>query len=326
VQPETSWLGIARLEWTDELRVTAADGDCEAAMGATASSLVGRSLDSIFGIARAEAAQLDARARSDGATVEFFRVTVGDDARWLKVSAQADGARRVAQVLCVDQVLDGAPPVQISKLSSSLSHELRNPLSSIKMAVQTLARNTGLSERDQRRLVIANREIRTMERMLWLLSEYGRDTPPMAESIATASLFQEATALIEPELAERKIQVKIDQAEPSPRIKADVGRLRPVLAQLIMNVAMGQPEGSSLVVAIDLQKGACRVRLVDPSAALQEEDRKKLFEPFGTMVARGAGLSLAALHRVMRAHGGDVTAEPTPGAATGTVYTLTFPQ
>src|SRR5713226_9271675 len=81
------------------------------------------------------------------------------------------------------QVLSGAPPVQISKLASSLTHEIRNPLSSVKLAVQTVARSPSLSDRDQRRLAIANREIRTLERMLWLLSEYGREGTAALESV-----------------------------------------------------------------------------------------------------------------------------------------------
>src|SRR6185295_11888807 len=96
-----------------------------------------------------------------------------------------------ASVVNMSALLEGAPPLQISKLASSLSHEIRNPLSSVKMAVQTLARNEGLSERDRRRLTIANREIRTMERMLWLFSEYGRDAPPVGEVTSVRALFQE---------------------------------------------------------------------------------------------------------------------------------------
>ena len=53
----------------------------------------------------------------------------------------------------------------------------------VEMAVQTLQRAPGLSDRDQRRLVIANREIRTMERLLGLLAEYGRDAPPTLETV-----------------------------------------------------------------------------------------------------------------------------------------------
>ena len=62
--------------------------------------------------------------------------------------------------------------------------------------------------------------------------------------------------------------------------------------------------------------------LEDPTAALPPEERGTLFEPFGSTLARGAGLSLAALRRVMLSQGGDITAEGS--AEPGTVFTLTF--
>jgi signal transduction histidine kinase len=230
-----------------------------------------------------------------------------------------------AAIVDLDRLLVGAPPVQISRLSSSLSHELRNPLSSVKMAVQTLQRNATLSERDQRRLVIANREVRTMERMLWLFSEYGRDSAPNLEPVALRALIAEAQSMIELELNERKISLAV-QSEVDPggvRIRADGGRLRPVLAQLLLNVAMGLPEGAIMTVALASAAGTCSLALSDPTATFPVEERAKLFEPFGSMLARGAGLSLAALNRVMRAIGGAVSAES--AASGGTVYRLTFP-
>jgi C4-dicarboxylate-specific signal transduction histidine kinase len=62
--------------------------------------------------------------------------------------------------------------------------------------------------------------------------------------------------------------------------------------------------------------------LKDPAAALPPEERSTLFEPFGSRLARGAGLSLAALRRVMLNQGGDLSAEGS--AEPGMVFTLTF--
>jgi C4-dicarboxylate-specific signal transduction histidine kinase len=103
----------------------------------------------------------------------------------------------------------------------------------------------------------------------------------------------------------------------------DAVRLRPVLAQVLLNVAMGLPEGGHVEVALR-REGDGRVRMVlkDPAAALPPEEHGTLFEPFGSRLARGAGLSLAALRRVMLNQGGDLSAEA--GPEQGTVFTLTF--
>lgn len=315
---------VVQIAWSESLRLTRAAGDCEGVLRTPAGELVGRGLHEVLGIPEPEAAALDRKARSGGGP-EFVRAQPAGQVHWLRLQLGAWEGQAAAGILDVEAALQGAPPLQIFRLSSSLSHELRNPLSSVKMAVQTLARNTSLSDRDQRRLVIANREVRTMERMLWMLSEYGRDTPPNREAVALRALVQEAAAMIEPELSERRIPLQIDSPDDGvlPRVRVDPGRLRPVLAQLLLNVAMGQVEGTPVAIRLERGDGCTRLLLWDPAASLPAEEQAQLFEPFGSMLARGAGLSLATLRAVMRWHGGSVSAESSPSG--GTVYTLSFP-
>ncbi|QSQ24494.1 HAMP domain-containing histidine kinase [Pyxidicoccus parkwayensis] len=312
------------LAWSPSLRVTRVEGDTATVLRRPTAELLERPLHVVLGVSAERARELDARAREDRRAVEFISAQLGgEDATPLRLTLGLDVGEACAGILDLDTVLEGAPPVQISRLSSSLSHEIRNPLSSVKMAVQTLARNTGLSDRDRRRLTIANREIRTMERMLWLLSEYGRDTTPNLDAHPLRSVLQEATGMVAPELAERHIEVNVDEEPDLPRVRVDPNRLRPVLAQVLLNVAMGQAENSPVEVSLR-RGGEGRVLMVlkDPAAALPPEERGTLFEPFGSRLARGAGLSLAALRRVMMGQGGDVAAEGS--AEPGMVFTLTF--
>jgi two-component system, NtrC family, sensor histidine kinase HydH len=321
-------LQAAQLAWSPHLRVTRAEGDCLQVLRRDAKSLVGVPLHTALGIPPERARELDARAREDRRAVEFISHSAGGPpggppALHLRLVLGLDGEEAAAGVLDLGAVLEGAPPVQISKLSSSLSHEIRNPLSSVKMAVQTLARNTGLSDRDKRRLTIANREIRTMERMLWLLSEYGRESAVSLDAHPLRSVVQEATAMVAPELAERRIEVDVKEEADLPRVRVDPNRLRPVLAQVLLNVAMGLPEEGRVQVTLrQADPGHVSLILDDPAAALPPEERGTLFDPFGSRLARGAGLSLAALRRVMTGVGGDVAAQGS--SEPGMVFTLTF--
>ena len=287
--------------------------------------LIGRPLHEVLGIAEQRAVMLDVRARQEKQITEFVPARPGGkEPTMLRLACAAKETGVTAAIQDAHAFLAGAPPLQISRLSSSLSHEIRNPLSSVKMAVQTLARNTGLSERDQRRLTIANREIRTMERMLGLLSEYGRDVPPNPESLPLRPVVQDAIALIEPELNERKLQIAFDEPADLPRVRVDAHRVRLVLAQLLLNVAMGTPEGTTLTVTLRPgPEGTVSMVVRDPAASVLAEERATLFEPFGSRLARGAGLSLAALRRVMLLQGGDLSAESL--AEDGALFTLTFP-
>ncbi len=317
-------LQAAQLSWSPHLRVTRVEGDCETVLHRPASELKDRPLHVALGISVEKAHALDTLARRDARAVEFLYGQLGSgDPVPLRLTLALDEGEATAGVMELRALLDGAPPVQLSGLASQLSHELRNPLSSVKMAVQTLARNTGLSERDQRRLTIANREVRTLERMLWMVSEYGRDTLPNLEQHPPRSLVQEAVAMVAQELTERRVEVRVDETPDLPRVKVDAGRLRPVLAQVLLNVAMGLTEGGNVEVALRPgPEGRVQLRLNDPAGELTEEERASLFEPFECRLARGAGLSLAALRSVLLHQGGELCAEPLPGA--GVVFTLTF--
>jgi signal transduction histidine kinase len=313
-----------QISWSPSLRVTRVEGDCETVLHRPALELEDRPLHVVLGATHEKIRELDALARRGTPAVEFFYAQLGTgDPVPLRLALGMDAGEASAGVMELRSLLQGAPPVQLSGIASMLSHELRNPLSSVKMAVQTLARNTGLSERDQRRLTIANREVRTLERMLWQLSEYGRDSSPMLEQHAPRTLVEEASAMVAPELAERRVEVRVNEAPEVPRVRMDAGRLRPVLAQVLLNVAMGLAQGAQVEVAIHPgPEGRVLLVLKDPAGTLPEEERARLFEPFGCNLARGAGLSLAALRRVLRHQGGDVHAEASPEA--GMVFTLTF--
>jgi C4-dicarboxylate-specific signal transduction histidine kinase len=192
------------------------------------------------------------------------------------------------------------------------------------MAVQTLARNEGLSPRDQRRLTIALREIRTLERMLWMLSEYGRESPLAVDAWSLPELIHESAGLIEQDLAERSVRLELLGTDGLPRVRSDGVRLRPVLAQLLLNVAASLGDGEPLLVALRRTDRGAEVELNDVHAALGPGDELRVFEPFGSRLARGAGLSLAALRRVLQQQGGEVSAEAARPPARGVLFRLDF--
>lgn len=321
---DASLLQACQLTWSADGQITGAEGDCARVLGKSPEQLIGTSLQQLFELTPARVRVLDGKARGPGG-VEFVPMRLGHtEHTLLRLSLGTVNGEAAAAIIDAHAFLNGAPPLQISKLASSLSHEIRNPLSSVKMAVQTLARNPGHSERDQRRLTIANREIRTMERMLGLLSEYGREVSPHQDQLPLRGLLQDALSLIEPELSERGIQIDYDEPDELPRVKVDPHRLRLVLAQLLLNVAMGYTEGGTLKLSLRPgPNGGASLTLIDEAASVLPDERATLFEPFGSRLARGAGLSLAALRRVLQSQGGDVSAEPM--GEQGAVFTLTFP-
>ncbi len=308
--------------WSRAGVVTRADDGAEAVLGRAPALLVGLRLAEALGISAADAERLIAHAAQGARGPSFVHAELRGRQVALRItSAPRPDGDFASGVVDLDQLLDGAPPVQLSRVSSLVSHELRNPLSSIKMAVQTLARNATLSERDQRRLTIANKEIRTMERMLWVFSEYGRDSAPHLEPVAVRALVDDARSLIEPELAEAKSSLEIEErGGPLPPVRVDRARLKPVLGQLLLSAASDLPEGAPVRVTIERDGGRVAIRILHAELVLTAEEQEKLFEPFPPGMKLGAGLGLAALLHVVESVGGTVTAAPTGDK--GVVFTV----
>jgi len=312
---------LARLSWGENLRLAEVRGRC-APLERLGRLLPGEPLAAALAVDEGRARRLDAMALHGGG-VDFLRVGSGEGGGWLRLSLlSADGLRH-AWALDLDAVLYQAPPVQLSRLSSALSHELRNPLSSVKLSVQTLARNPELSTRDQRRLTIAQREIRTLERLLTMLAEYARDRPAMVETVGLRELVVQAVEAISFELRGRQQAVQVDAPEGLPPVRADAHRTGPVLAQLLLNVAAALPEGAAVEVRLRPRPGGGALLTVrDLATTLSAEERAQAFEPFGSRLARGAGLSLAALRQVLLHQDG--RAEVQTDEKPGTLFTLAF--
>lgn len=310
---------LAHLVWGEDLRLLEVHGHCPV-LERLGGFRPGDALSRALGVTEARARDLDRAARAAGG-VEFLRVGSGESGGWVRLSLPGPGRQGFAMDL--DAALKEAPPLQLSALTSALSHELRNPLSSVKLSVQTLARNQELSERDQRRLTIAQREIRTLERMLTMLVEYGRDRQGTVETLGLRELLGQAVEAIGFELKGRLQTVQVDAPASLPPVRADAHRTGPVLSQLLLNVAAALPEGTSVEVQLlPRQGGGALLRVRDLAVTLSAEERAQAFEPFGSRLARGAGLSLAALRQVMLHQEGQ--AEVHTDEKPGTLVTLAF--
>jgi two-component system, NtrC family, sensor histidine kinase HydH len=299
------------------------EGAAERVLGRPVAECGGRPLAEVLGTAPSVVRELHHRVQPGEPLVEYVTSVRGEHTASLRLRVLAgEAGRRAASVLNLTALMDGLPPPQISKLASSLSHEIRNPLSSVKMAVQTLARNPGYSAKDKRRLTIANREIRTMERMLSLLSEYGREAPLRTKVTSVRALLQSAASRIEEELEERQVVLAFqEEGTDLPPVRADEDSLQPVLSHLLLSVALGLEKGARLGITLRRSGNGAQAVLADPSAVFPG-DQRQLYEPFGSNLARGAGLMMAALRRVMASHGGQFVAEE--NGSPGMRYTLTF--
>jgi PAS domain S-box-containing protein len=198
----------------------------------------------------------------------------------------------------------------IGHLTASLSHEIRNPLSSVKMNLQILGKNRAFTGNDKRRLAISEREIHRLETILQQLLDFAK---PMALDLAETDLNQvieRCTELLEVKLTQQHTTCTIRTDSSLPPLMADRSKLEQLVINLLLNALDSVAESGTIVVSTafrHLDTGSFAViRVQDDGKGISGEALPYIFEPFFTTKTIGTGLGLANVKQIATAHQGRV--------------------
>jgi signal transduction histidine kinase len=216
--------------------------------------------------------------------------------------------RRERDVLRAEQMATTA------KVAAAVAHELRNPLTSIKMLVQSGLESEGpakdLSPEDHRIIV---QEIRRMERCLQTFLDYAR--PPIIERqrFDLRDLLLRTRSLIQGRAAVQRVDVRFNNPAKPVWVNADWEQIQQLLLNLAFNGLDAMLEGGSLTIDLDItQDGWVELSVIDTGPGIPTELFPRLFEAFVTTKTTGVGLGLAVSRRIAENHGGTLTAGNSP--------------
>ncbi len=221
-----------------------------------------------------------------------------------------------------------------SDLVSTVSHELKTPLASIRLALHLLLEETvGPLEPKQTELLVDARD--NAERLLGLIEhllalarlEQGRE-PLQRMSVAPADLLRSAADTVAARAEGQRLTLVVEPADHVPRISADPMRLGLALNNLLDNAISYTPSGGKITLsARQVDAATVSLSIADTGSGIPAEYLPHVFERFfrvpGTSHPAGTGLGLAIVKEVVLAHGGQVHCESSAGK--GTVFELTLP-
>jgi signal transduction histidine kinase len=207
----------------------------------------------------------------------------------------------------------------VGRLANMVAHDLRNPLSSIKMGLQILgkepAQHSGAEQQELKQ--IALEQVRYMEGILVNLLDYSRESPLKPEWLDIGKLLDAATLIVQKTIEERGARVTTRYQSGLPTLHGDGDKLRQVFSNLLVN-AVQATEGiedcaAEIHVSTHLELGTdrprIRVEIRDNGCGVEAGQEQKLFEPFYTTRAKGTGLGLAIVGGIIRQHHGNVHLE-----------------
>ncbi len=221
----------------------------------------------------------------------------------------------------------------MGQAASMIAHDLRNPLSSIKMTLQMLGRKpAGKWGGDEQELhQIALERVRYMEDILADLLTYSRPDALKPEWIAIDKLMETAISLSQKRIDEYGVEVVTHFRPGLPTLHGDSTKLRQVFSNLIINAAQateGVEQGRaeiSIHTRLELTPAGSRIQvdICDNGRGIDAELQEQLFDPFFTTRASGTGLGLAIVKRILDQHGGDIVLRS--GELRGTCAVVTLP-
>ena len=218
----------------------------------------------------------------------------------------------------------------LSFMASAVAHEIGNPLNSLGLNLQLLRRKLSkLGDTERERLLplldTALGETQRLDTLLHQFLQSMRPTRLQRESLNLNGIIESVIETLDPEIAPRGISVHLELSESLPELNADSTQLFQALYNLIRNAYQSSPgDDGGIYIQTAYNDNDVRVVISDTGTGISHEVMGSMYEPFRTTKARGNGLGLLIVRRIIKDHGGTLAFASKEG--TGTTVTLTFPR
>lgn len=217
---------------------------------------------------------------------------------------------------------------EIARLAGALAHEIKNPLSTIRLNMELLAEDlddaqTPAQKRALKRIEVTHRECQRLQQLLDDFLNYAKvrhlDLHPCDLNLE----ISEALEFCEPEFEAAGVEV-IRYLDPElPGVMLDREAFRGALLNLLINAKQAMPTGGQLIARTSAGGESVSLVLIDTGCGMDENTAAQMFETFFSTKPGGSGLGLPTTAKIIEAHGGRITVQSEVGR--GTQFTVTLP-
>ncbi|MDQ3364659.1 MAG: ATP-binding protein [Myxococcota bacterium] len=215
----------------------------------------------------------------------------------------------------------------VGKMAAMITHEVRNPLSSIGLNTELLEDELGEGANAEARSLLSaiHREV---DRLTAITEEYlafARLPKPKLARESVSSMVGALATFVREDLAARQVTLLTELAPGDPQAQCDAGQIRQCLINLVRNAADAVAANGAGTVTLRTRTTGTRIEIdvEDDGTGISPEVLPKLFDPFFSTKEGGNGLGLALTQQIVRDHGGELRVESTVGR--GTTFTVSIP-
>ncbi len=187
----------------------------------------------------------------------------------------------------------------LGRLSTSVAHEVKNPLSSIKAIVQVLKEDFKNETKTQKSLSIIVEEIDRLTKVVNQLLVFAKPQGDSKTNVKINDLINKVLVVLRHEAKINNIDIHLEASDNLPLIMADEGSLTEVFFNIIHNAIQAMSDGGNLTISITYEQKDKYIRVVfeDNGPGISQEDLDKIFEPFYTTKQMGTGLGLSIVKK-----------------------------
>lgn len=217
---------------------------------------------------------------------------------------------------------------EIARLAGGLAHEIKNPLSTIRLNMELLAEDLAEEDSPRDRRALGKVEVvqRECQRLQDLLENFLDFAKVRRLKIEPSNLNRQVRRVLDffrPKAAEARIEVVDYLATDLPTVLLDREAFHGALLNLVLNAEQAMPDGGQLVVRTSATGDGVALDLIDTGCGIDEETRAHVFDAFFSTKGAGTGLGLPTARKIIEAHGGQITLQSEVGR--GTQFTLRLP-
>lgn len=214
----------------------------------------------------------------------------------------------------------------IGQLSAGIAHEVRNPLSSIKMSLQILEKRMQPEGNDLKRFRIAQREVEHLEELVNDVLIYAKPAVPKKEPSDIRRIVENALALVERLVTDKNINIHIELEDSLPLLQVDSAMLEQAFLNIYRN-AVDAMEVDGILRTTARRTGndpaQLQITVEDNGCGIEASELPHIFNPFFTKKKYGTGLGMTQVKKIIDLHRGSI--EVSSKKAEGTRVMVTFP-
>jgi signal transduction histidine kinase len=227
-----------------------------------------------------------------------------------------------------EQLIRSEKMAALGQLSAGIAHEIRNPLTSIKIFIQSLEKEIDLDENQEEDFRIIMKEIDRINENITRFLNFARPEEPLFQAINTSALMKNTVNLLAAKLKNSGIRLDISLPDDHPPVEGDPKQLAQVFLNLLLNAVEAMPQEGMLTIRSavkvnpDSLQEFLQLIIKDTGHGIPEKDRPYLFDPFFTTKAGGTGLGLSIVYSIIQKHNGRIEVESELGKGSSFILSL----